>query len=437
MKKLTTLFLAFCMLISSVPALADGVVIDLYPLEYDEYMPGETLFIYGYTNTYVSLGLYYPTEVGGKKFDSIYSPDEFAEGIELLLGSTRDWPYGVWTITVHSGDTIEQTEFTLSEFVDRTQPEEEETDNNDNSSNSSNSNTNTSSKNNSSGTTVTAIIPTKTNVELTEGESEKISIASSASSLTLEIEDTSVISASLSGKTLTITAIEKGESQIWVKAGSNYASVTVKVNPKPYEEEPTDKATEPSEEPTEEITEEPAAPSFADIENHWAKDSIMSLYNKGIVNGMDETTFAPDENVTRAQFVTMLCKAFNLKAEDSQSPFNDVSETDWYFPSVMAAYASDIAKGDYSGNFNPNNLVTRQDMAVLAYRAAVKCGKTFTLSNITTFADHNSITDYAVESVYAMKSASIINGMTETSFEPMGNATRAQAAHIIAKLLEY
>lgn len=423
MKKFLTVFLAFCMLISAFPAIAAEAEIELYPLQYDEYMRGETLVITGYTNTYVTLGLYYPPEAGGTlKYSLIYSPGELSDGIELEIGETRDWPYGEWTVIVQSGEVSDTLTFTLSETVNRTEEPETEPDTKPNT---------TPSKGNSSTSTVTSIVPDKTNISLTEGESTTVKITSSASSFTVEVEDKSVVSASLSGKTLTVTAIEKGTSQIWIKSGSNYASVNVNVDAK--EEAPT-------EAPTENVIEEPEGKQenpFDDIENHWAKDSIITLYNKGVINGMGEHTFAPDEYVTRAQFVTMLCNAFGFKAKSASSPFNDVSEDDWYFASVMAAYETGITKGDNFGNFNPSSLVTRQDMAVFAHRAAVNTGKTFILSNISTFSDHNSISDYAVEAVYAMKSGSVINGMTETTFVPLGSATRAQAAHIIAKLLEY
>ena len=149
---------------------------------------------------------------------------------------------------------------------------------------------------------------------------------------------------------------------------------------------------------------------------------------------MDEDTFAPDEFVTRAQFVTMLTKAFELTSVTPISAFDDVKTNEWYFKAVMAAYENNIATG-YGGKFNPQNLVTRQEMATFAYRAALNGGIKFTLGNVTNFNDHESIADYALEAVYSMRAKGIINGMTSSTFEPLGNATRAQAAHIIAKLL--
>lgn len=434
MKKVLSIIISLCLLISAIPALAEDVIIELDELKYDEYMYEETVVISGYSNVYVTLGLYYPEHYGSSaKYVLTYSPDELSEGIEIELGEKSNlWPEGVWTIIVQNGDVSEALEFTLSETVDRSEePTEDDFDDGTQQPTKPN-------KPSGNGTTeVVLITPEKTKLTLAAGESEKINIQTSVSSLSVEIEDENVLDASLSGKVLTVTALRAGTSTIWVKSSSNYANIKVTVTP--AVETPTE---EPTEEPTAEPTEEPTEPPteevnpFTDLpDSHWAKASILSLYQKGIITGMDEDTFAPDDFVTRAQFVTMLTKAFKLDMKSADCPFNDVSEDAWYFKAVMTAYENGIAQGDYAGNFNPDTLVTRQDMATLAYRTAVSAGKILPVTDIIPFADHSSIKDYAIEAVYAMRSASVIKGMTDTLFEPLGNATRAQAAHIIANLL--
>lgn len=434
MKKLLSLLLCLCILSSALIISAEDPYIEIDPLEYDEYMRGESIYIYGQSNVHVTMGLYYPEHYGSTaKYVLTYSPTELSEGIKLDLGTEEKlWPEGLWTIVFQNGDASEVLEFTLSETVDRS---EEPT---DDPFDDGMANPNKPNKPSGNGTAqVVLITPEKTKLTLAAGESEKINIQTTASSLSLEIEDKEVLDASLSGKTLTVTALKAGTSTIWVKSSNNYANIKVTVTP--AVEKPTEEPTEP---PTEEPTEEPTEPPteevnpFADLpDNHWAKASILSLYNKGIVNGMDSDTFAPDEFVTRAQFVTMLTKAFELDMKSADSPFNDVSEDAWYFKAVMTAYENAITQGDYAGNFNPDDLVTRQDMATLAHRTAVSVGMILPMTDVIPFADHTSIKDYAIEAVYAMRSASVIKGMTATTFEPLGNATRAQAAHIIANLL--
>ena len=309
MKKLISLLICICILSGTLPLVAAEPFIELDPLRYEEYMFEETILRSGDTNVQIALGLYYPEEVGGHaKFIMSYSPGELRDGIELELGAkARDWPEGLWRIVVQSGDISETVEFTVSETVDRTEDDGA-------------ANPNKPNKPSGNGTTeVVLITPEKTKLTLSAGESEKINIQTAMSSLSVEIEDEKVVDASLSGKVLTVTALRAGTSTIWVKGSNNYARIKITVTPaveKPTEpptEEPTEKETEePTEKPTEKETE--AVNPFTDLpDSHWAKESILSLYNKGIINGMDSDTFAPDAFVTRAQFVTMLTKAFDLK----------------------------------------------------------------------------------------------------------------------------
>lgn len=449
MKKLLSITIALCLLLSILPVSAQDIVIELNDLEYDAYMYEETVVVSGYSNAYVTIALYYPEDFAQQaKSILTYSPDDLLDGVEIELGEQGDslWPEGVWRIIVQNGDVSETLEFTLAEVVDRT----EDDDFNDGSAppydEPTDEPTEKPTKKPNTGNNaqeVTPIVPEKIKTTLSVGETEKINVQTSLSSLSVDIEDKSVVNASYSGKVLTITALKVGTSTIWLETSNNYANINVTVTP--AVEVPTEEATEPvTEEATEPVTEEATEPvtekatehPFTDLpDNHWAKESILSLYKKGIINGMDSDTFAPDENITRAQFVTMLTKAFELEMKTASSPFNDVSEDDWFFKAVMTAYENSITQGDYAGNFNPNNLVTRQDMATLAYRTASSVGIVLPITDVILFSDHDSIKDYAVEAVYAMRSASVINGMTSTTFEPAGFATRAQAAHIIAKLM--
>lgn len=439
MKKFIAVILSICIILCPLTSLADNVSINIDSLTYDEYAYGETLIVTGSVNRYVTVALYTPQDAGATaKYIVVHSPEEIAEGVSITFGDDPAiWPTGEWTLVVQYGDYGETFEFTLSETVDRSEDENPtEAPTNKPSGNKPSSNQDTS---------VTAITLEKTDLSLTVGESEKINITSQASSLSVEVDDTSVIAASLSGKTLTVTALKRGESQLWIKTSGNYVTLNVTVSSAPESgNEPIEEATQPSEKPTQPKDEEPTdAPSeeitenpFSDLsDSHWAKDSILSLYSKGIINGMTLDTFAPDEFVTRAQFVTMLQKAFNLEPKFPLSPFDDVKSSDWYFEAVIAAYDNAIATG-YNGNFNPNSLVTRQDMATFAYRAAKAAGKTLSVGEKTLFDDDALISSYASDAVYSMRSAGVINGMTDSSFAPLGNATRAQAAHIIAKLLE-
>ncbi len=183
---------------------------------------------------------------------------------------------------------------------------------------------------------------------------------------------------------------------------------------------------------------EEAENRFTDIGSvSWARDAINGLYDAGIINGKTETTFAPNDNVTRAEFAKMLMGVFGLNSDAfTTSSFYDVSTSDWYFQSVESAYNLGIITGVAPAYFDPNANITRQDMAVMVVRAATVSGKAIpTVNEAKTFADESSIADYAKDAVSTLQVGGIIDGVTETTFAPNDNATRAQAAKILYSFL--
>ena len=110
--------------------------------------------------------------------------------------------------------------------------------------------------------------------------------------------------------------------------------------------------------------------------------------------------------------------------------FSDADQNMWYYPYLQRAYAAGIAEGIGEGRFGVGNHITRQDLAAMIYRAASKRG--LQSSNaVVDYADADQISDYAKEAVAAMQSLGIISGMENHCFNPIQNATRAQAAKII------
>lgn len=176
---------------------------------------------------------------------------------------------------------------------------------------------------------------------------------------------------------------------------------------------------------------EKAAVHFKDTTGHWARESIEHLASIGYVNGFDEDTFAPEQNVTRAEFVKMLTKACHAAAEEYEDTFKDISASDWYAPYIAAAYNAGIVQGDDNGNFNPDANITRQEMAVMAARAFDKKD-----GGEPDFADKNEIAMWARDAVKALAEDGIITGFSEdNTFRPADNTTRAQAAVVIERLV--
>lgn len=169
----------------------------------------------------------------------------------------------------------------------------------------------------------------------------------------------------------------------------------------------------------------------------WAREAINGLAAAGIVNGKSDTEFAPNDTVTRAEFAKMLMGVFGLDSGAYRtSSFGDVSTDAWYFNSVETAYNLGIINGIGNGQFAPNALITRQDMAVMVVRAANVCGVSLPeVEEGITFADNASISDYAKTPVSTLQKANVINGVLDTTFAPLDNATRAQAAQILYNVL--
>lgn len=174
---------------------------------------------------------------------------------------------------------------------------------------------------------------------------------------------------------------------------------------------------------------------FADVdETHWCSKQIAYLYEKGIINGKNQKSFCPEDFVTRAEFSKMIIEAmFADEKVAVKDAFMDVNENDWYYEYINKAYGLNIINGTQTGKFNPQSVITRQDMAVILYRALGK--KTALLKADVDFTDIDEVSGYAKEAVSALKNKGIINGMENNSFKPFDNLTRAQAAKVLYEVL--
>ena len=174
-------------------------------------------------------------------------------------------------------------------------------------------------------------------------------------------------------------------------------------------------------------------PDFQDLDSvEWARTAINGLAMRGMISGRDQYTFDPNANITRAEYCQILMGAINALNAKGESTFADVPSTAWYYNAVSVASQLGIVSGYGDGNFGPNDLITRQDMALMTYKTAKIMNKSLEPVNAEiTFEDSHEIADYAFEAVMTLQKAGIINGMTDTTFEPLSNATRAQSAKVI------
>ena len=179
----------------------------------------------------------------------------------------------------------------------------------------------------------------------------------------------------------------------------------------------------------------PAVNPFLDVANaYWGKDAIINLYNKGIVKG-NNGYFRPDSTITRAEFVQMVVMAFEFGMQGNGADFADVSDNDWFANAVQIAYANGVVNGTSATTFSPLNNITRQDMMTILYNAAKARGINLT-NGSTGFTDGAYISAYAQNAVAAMVGSRVVSGYTDGSVKPLNNASRAEAAAMLSRLLE-
>lgn len=186
----------------------------------------------------------------------------------------------------------------------------------------------------------------------------------------------------------------------------------------------TKKAVPPVEPPV-----EPELPVLTDISGHWAKANIEYLVQMGAISGYPDNTFKPDNPITRAEFAVVLVKAFDLKAATGKV-FDDTA-SHWAKDYIATAAANGIVTGYSETEFGPDDLITREQMAVMIVKAA----KMSLLTGELNFSDAEDISDWATSYVVTAVQNELMKGYLDNSFKPLGNATRAEAATVIYNVL--
>lgn len=173
-------------------------------------------------------------------------------------------------------------------------------------------------------------------------------------------------------------------------------------------------------------------PVFSDVgEEHWAREYVEQLYREGIISGISADEFAPDETVTREQFVKLLVLALKLNTVGDDAPFKDNIKGEWYHDYLNIAYNSEIVNGVSEDYFGVGQNIIRQDIAVMVSNALKLLDYDFSDTQDLSFNDNDKIDDYAKDSVKLLKNAGILSGDENNNFNPLDNATRAEAAKII------
>lgn len=178
--------------------------------------------------------------------------------------------------------------------------------------------------------------------------------------------------------------------------------------------------------------------SFDDLQGHWARADVELLANKWIVNGQSENNYNPEMSVTRAEFAAMLIRSIGLP-ENKLSSFIDVPSNSWFAGAVGTAQSYGLITGLGDGTFRPQDKITREQMAIMTVRALKVGGKELFAgpNGNVTFTDYNDISEWSREAVGQLATANLIQGMTDETFAPQQETTRAQAATMLNRVLKY
>ncbi|MFS0836679.1 S-layer homology domain-containing protein [Paenibacillus sp. 1P03SA] len=180
--------------------------------------------------------------------------------------------------------------------------------------------------------------------------------------------------------------------------------------------------------------------TFSDIKGHWAESNITMLANKLVIDGVTNTTFQPDRSVTRAEFAAMLVRSLGIQNTGASSTFKDVVSNQWYADVVATATKLKLVDGYEDGTFRPNNQITREELSAMVVRALSYAGVNTSTeitkgqAMLTKFNDSHKIV-WAKDEIAAALSLGIIDGMTSTTIEPLQQATRAQSATMLKRFL--
>ena len=182
--------------------------------------------------------------------------------------------------------------------------------------------------------------------------------------------------------------------------------------------------------------------TFADVENHWAKDEVNDMGSRMIINGIGNSMFEPNRDITRAEFAAIIVRALGLRPGTGNDSFNDIKDSDWYCGYVKTAYSYSIITGYSDGSFKPNGKITREEAMTMIARAMkiTKLGSEVNEgqadSVLARFNDGSNVASWAKNFVAGCVNTGTVKGRVNGDVAPKDNITRAETAAIIKRLLQ-
>lgn len=179
--------------------------------------------------------------------------------------------------------------------------------------------------------------------------------------------------------------------------------------------------------------------SFTDVTAKWYQEAVLFAYNNNLMQGMGGNKFEPDSATTRAMLATILYRQEGEPHVVAASPFTDLKQA-WYRNPINWAFEMDIVRGTGATTFEPENKVTREQIAVMLYRYAEYKGMNTSLrKSISSFSDHKLVSSWAKDAMEWAYAAGFITGNSingKVVLDPQGDATRAQIATILMRYIK-
>ena len=209
------------------------------------------------------------------------------------------------------------------------------------------------------------------------------------------------------------------------------ADAPAPVDPKPMPSIPSKEPAKPSQNPD-------AGPTlpFTDVtEGAWYRDAVEYLYVNEIMNGVSQTSFGPEQNMTRGMITTMLHRVDGKPFVSGNHPFLD-AQAGYFASAIRWAQQKGIVMGTSATQFSPNAPMTREQLAVALYRYAKYLGRnTGRAVNLSGFEDGNAVSSYARDAMAWAVAEGLLTGVGSSRLAPTAPATRAQVAVILYRFL--
>ncbi|WP_339807515.1 S-layer homology domain-containing protein [Paenibacillus sp. FSL R7-0337] len=182
--------------------------------------------------------------------------------------------------------------------------------------------------------------------------------------------------------------------------------------------------------------------TFADVEKHWAKAAVNDMGSRLVINGVNETTFNPNADITRAEFAAIIVRGLGLRLGEGATSFADVPVSAWYAGAVQAASEYGLINGFEDGNFRPDAKLTREQAMTIIAKAmkltglADRTGTVDTAGVFAAFTDAGLAGSWAKDSLALAAKAGLISGRSGNKLEAKANVTRAEVAVLMQRLLQ-